>query len=232
MVSASEVQAAWEACDKTDTVFILVCTVFCWTIIPAVGLGYSGYSTRKSGLASAMPAVYAVAVCTIQWFLIGYTLAYGDGPGGVFGNLDHAFHRGVLAEPVGTIPAVLFSEFQLVFLATVCAISVGGGCERGRILPLIPFIFVRFLPHGVLTESADGWTVALGDLYLLPVSTHGVGRGFPCRIGSARLCWWHPRTHLQWCNCFGAEFVLVLSNRQIAEVGSSNAIAFETASAS
>lgn len=138
----SEVQKAWEACDRVDTVFILVCTVFCWTIIPAVGLGYSGYSTRRSGLASFIPSILTVCVCSIQWFLIGYTLAYGDGPGGAFGNLQYAFHRGVLAEPVGSIPAILFSEFQLVFLATVCAISIGGACERGRILPLIPFIFV------------------------------------------------------------------------------------------
>ncbi|EXJ75110.1 uncharacterized protein A1O5_01806 [Cladophialophora psammophila CBS 110553] len=138
----SDVQKAWEACDRTDTVFILVCTVFCWPIIPAVGLGYSGYSTRRSGLASFIPAVLTVCVCSIQWFIVGYALAYGDGPGGVIGNLKFAFHRGVLAEPVGGIPAVLFSEFQLVFLATVCAIAVGGACERGRILPLIPFIFL------------------------------------------------------------------------------------------
>ncbi|KIW98074.1 uncharacterized protein Z519_01658 [Cladophialophora bantiana CBS 173.52] len=138
----SDVQKAWEACDRTDTVFILVCTVFCWPIIPAVGLGYSGYSTRRSGLASFIPAVLTVCVCSIQWFIVGYALAYGEGPGGVIGNLKFAFHRGVLAEPVGSIPAVLFSEFQLVFLATVCAIAVGGACERGRILPLIPFIFL------------------------------------------------------------------------------------------
>ena len=139
----SDVQKAWEACDRIDTVFVLVCTVFCWPIIPAVGLGYSGYSTRRSGLASFIPAVLTVCVCSVQWFIIGYTIAYGDGPGGIIGNLDYAFHRGVLAEPVGSIPAVLFSEFQLVFEATVCAIAVGGACERGRILPLIPFIFVR-----------------------------------------------------------------------------------------
>ncbi|OAP57466.1 hypothetical protein AYL99_08204 [Fonsecaea erecta] len=138
----SDVQKAWEACDRTDTVFILVCTVFCWPIIPAVGLGYSGYSTRRSGLASFIPAVLTVCVCSIQWFIVGYALAYGEGPGGVIGDLKYAFHRGVLAEPVGSIPAVLFSEFQLVFLATVCAIAVGGACERGRILPLIPFIFL------------------------------------------------------------------------------------------
>jgi ammonia channel protein AmtB len=74
--------------------------------------------------------------------MIGYSLAYGEGSG-IIGGLKNAFHVGVLSEPVGTIPAILFSEFQLIFEATVCAISVGGFCERGRILPIIPFIFVR-----------------------------------------------------------------------------------------
>lgn len=48
----------------------------------------------------------------------------------------------VLSDRVGTIPAILFSEFQLVFEATVCAIAVGGVCERGRLGPLVPFVFV------------------------------------------------------------------------------------------
>jgi Amt family ammonium transporter len=92
-----------------------------------------------------MPAILTIATCTVQWFIIGYTLAYGEG-GLVFGSLKHLFHSGVLSEPVGTIPAILFSEFQLVFEATVCAIAVGGICERGRLLPVIPFIFVRRVP--------------------------------------------------------------------------------------
>lgn len=133
----------WSACSKTDTLFILVCSVFCWLIIPAVGLAYSGYSTRRSGLASFYPSLLVVAVCSIQWWLIGYSLAYDDDHGnGVIGGLSKAFHTGVLADPVGTIPEILFSEFQLIFCATVCAIAVGGACERGRIVPLIPFIFV------------------------------------------------------------------------------------------
>ncbi|KAI5359801.1 Putative ammonium transporter, ammonium/urea transporter [Septoria linicola] len=141
MDTVTAVQAGWEACDKIDTLFILVCTVFCWPIIPAVGIAYSGYSWKRNGLTSFMPSILTVAVCSIQWFVVGYTLAYGDG-GAVFGDFKHAFHIGVLAEPVGTIPAILFSEFQLVFEATVCAIAIGGACERGRLLPLIPFIFL------------------------------------------------------------------------------------------
>lgn len=153
-------KSPWEECDRTDTLFVLVCTVFCWTIVPAVsiqtptndrsltryqvGIAYGGYSWKRNGLASILPAVLTIATCSIQWFIIGYTLAYGQG-GAVIGSLEYAFHKGVLSEPVGTIPAILFSEFQLVFEATVCAISIGGFCERGRLVAVVPFIFVSMV---------------------------------------------------------------------------------------
>lgn len=76
----------------------------------------------------------------------------------MIGDFKYAFHRGVLSEPIGTIPAILFSEFQLVFEAMVCAIAVGGACEKGRTLPLIPFIFVYSLSslrdHGLMFDTA------------------------------------------------------------------------------
>lgn len=109
--------------------------------VSQVGVAYSGYSWKRNGLASFIPAILTIGVCSVQWFVVGYTLAYGDG-GAIVGPLTYAFHRGVLSEPVGTIPALLFSQFQLVFEATVCAIAVGGFCERGRLLPVTLFIFV------------------------------------------------------------------------------------------
>ena len=114
-----------------------------------------------------------MATCTVQWYLIGYSLAYGEGSS-VIGDLKYALHRGVLAEPVGTIPALLISEFQLVFEATVCAIAVGGICERGRILPLIPFIFVSHCYTWWLPRTLICFT-ALVDLHLLSPRAHGLG---------------------------------------------------------
>lgn len=137
----AQVLADWEACDKTDTLFVVICSVICWGIIPAVGLGYSGYSTRHNSLASFFPALLAVICVSLQWYILGYSLAYSEG-NEFIGDLKYAFHRGVLAQPVGTIPAILFSEFQLIFAATVAAIAIGGSCERGRLLPLAPFLFV------------------------------------------------------------------------------------------
>lgn len=67
----------------------------------------------------------------------------------------------VLSDRVGTIPAILFSEFQLVFEATVCAIAVGGVCERGRLGPVVPFVFVSWFSFlflaSFLREGRGGW---------------------------------------------------------------------------
>lgn len=108
---------------------------------PQVGIAYSGYTWRRNSLTAALPAVLVISICSIQWFVLGYSLAYGPGNGWFFGSWTaHLFHRDVLSSPVGTIPAILFSEFQLVFEATVCAIAVGGFVERGTIKSCAVFI--------------------------------------------------------------------------------------------
>ena len=139
-----------------------------------------------------MPAVLTIATCSIQWFILGYTLAYGEG-GWFFGDFKYLFHRGVLAEPVGTIPAILFSEFQLVFEATVCAIAVGGVCERGRLWPLVTFIFVSYI-------SSRGWGTQLYSHGRMDPSSGPLWYTAPWRIWSGEeassaqtsACWISP----------------------------------------
>lgn len=74
-------------------------------------------------MSSFLPSLLVMGVCSIQWFFIGYTLAYGDGSG-VIGDFKHFMHQGVLAEPVGTIPAILFSEFQYVNDVIICVFQL------------------------------------------------------------------------------------------------------------
>jgi hypothetical protein len=165
-----------------------------------------------------MPSLLVISVCSIQWFIIGYSLAYGDGSG-VVGDFKYAFHRGVLSDPVGTIPAILFSEFQLVFEATVCAIAVGGACERGRALPLIPFIFVRLLETSSLQNSLLTIYIALVIVHILPSSPYGLVRNRlprqPRRLG---LCRWNTSAHLQRCHSFCPVDLSLLSPLPVSQV--------------
>jgi len=176
-----------------------------WGIVPAVGIAYSGYTTRSNSLAAIIPSILAVIVCSIQWFLIGYTLTYSEG-GSVFGDFTYAFYRNVLSEPVGTVPAILFSFFQLVFQATVCAIAVGGACERGRILPLIPFIFVSVLTKRVLRDGQVlTQYLALVYIHIQSSRAHGLGRWFPPEPRRPRLRRRHTRARQQRRHMHGNE---------------------------
>lgn len=140
--------------------FVIACTIFCWPIVPAIGMAYGGYSTRHNGLASVYTGLVAISVCTLQWWLFGYTLSYGTGSAFI-GDFEFIAHIGVWAQPSTTIPALIYSLFQLVFEATVAAIVVGGFVERGRILPIFPFVFVsspRSKTIPVLSVLADNST--------------------------------------------------------------------------
>lgn len=139
--STQTILADWAKCDRLDTLFVLFCSTTCWLVVPAIGLAYSGYSIKGNGLASYYPSLLAMLCVSIQWWAIGYSLAFSNG-NGVIGDFTHIFHRGVGAAPVGTIPGVLFSIFQMIFCATVCAMSIGGGAERSRIVAIVPFIFL------------------------------------------------------------------------------------------
>ncbi|PWN52016.1 putative ammonium transporter [Violaceomyces palustris] len=168
MSGSKSVIDAWNECDKVDTLFVFVCLIACWIVVPAVGLGYSGYSTRKNGLASFLPSLFCILIVSIHWWAIGYSLAFSEGGGAFIGDLKNLFHAGVSSSPIGTIPALLFSEFQMVFCATVCAISVGGICERGRLVSLVPFILLWstfvYCPLARMVWADQGFLANLGVL--------------------------------------------------------------------
>jgi hypothetical protein len=146
----TDVLKARETCDRTDTLVVLVCSVFCTSphtlqpkhpkmlkrLLIQKRLGnhsrgrhsvlwlYYPIQFPRGYYASHLSSHHLLDTMVPYW----YTLTYCEG-GAIFGDLKYAFHSNVLTEPVGTIPAVLFSFFQLVFQATVCAIAVGRACE-------------------------------------------------------------------------------------------------------
>lgn len=155
----------WSKCDRLDTLFVLFCSTTCWLVVPAIGLAYSGYSIKGNGLASYFPSLLAMLCVSIQWWAIGYSLAFSAG-NSIIGDLSYAFHRGVNAQPIGTIPAILFSIFQMIFCATVCAMAIGGGAERARLIAIIPFIFLWstfvYCPLAHMVWSETGLLAQLG----------------------------------------------------------------------
>jgi Amt family ammonium transporter len=100
---------------------------------------------RKNALSLLLMPMLALAVISVQWYLIGYSLAFSDTGGPFIGDLKHAVLRGVMEQPIpqagNKIPAILYYFYQNMFAALVPAIAIGAAAERGRIGPTMIFVF-------------------------------------------------------------------------------------------
>ncbi|KAJ9123589.1 hypothetical protein QFC24_003805 [Naganishia onofrii] len=154
-----------------DMGFMLICTALVWLMIPGVGLLYSGLLRRKNALSMLHLSLAGIAVGSFQWFFWGYSLAFSDGASPFIGDLKYFALRGVLEAPsIGSsrIPALLFCLYQCMFACITVVLAVGGFAERGRIGPILLFMFcwmtVVYCPIACWTWNAAGWSFILGGL--------------------------------------------------------------------
>jgi Amt family ammonium transporter len=151
-----------------NVTWILISTALVLLMIPGVGFFYSGLARRKSALSLIWLTMMATAVVSFQWFFWGYSLAFSQGANSFIGNLENIGLRNVLAQPVGTIPELLFALYQGMFSCITVALAVGAAAERGRMLPCVVFMFVWatliYDPIACWTWNAKGWSLVLGGL--------------------------------------------------------------------
>ncbi|RXE55890.1 ammonium transporter [Methanoculleus taiwanensis] len=154
------------ALDTGDTSFILICTALVMLMTPGVGLFYGGLVRRKNLISMFALSFVAFSVVTIQWFLFGYSLAFGTDVGGLIGSLEFFALTGVGMDGEG-IPDLLFMAFQLVFAAVTLAIITSAVAERIRLSAFIVFgllwttLIYDPLAHWVW---GGGWMSELGIL--------------------------------------------------------------------
>ena len=115
---------------------------------PGLALFYGGLVRRKNTLAIMMQSFALMALITVMWALVGYSLCFG-GNGPVIGGFEHAFLRGVGAEPnadyAGTIPQTTFMVYQLMFAIITPALITGATAERMKFSGSILFMALWFV---------------------------------------------------------------------------------------
>src|SRR5512139_3381545 len=85
--------------DTGDTTWVLASTAMVMLMTPGLALFYGGMVRRKNVLGTIMQSFIALGVVTLQWVLVGYSLAFGPSQGGVIGSLVWAGLSGVGAVP-------------------------------------------------------------------------------------------------------------------------------------
>jgi Amt family ammonium transporter len=115
---------------------------------PGLALFYGGLVRRKNTLAIMMQSFALMALITVMWALVGYSLCFG-GSGPVIGGFEHAFLRGVGAEPnpdyAGTIPEMTYMVYQLMFAIITPALITGATAERMKFSGTVLFLTLWFL---------------------------------------------------------------------------------------
>ncbi|MFA4859444.1 ammonium transporter [Methanoregula sp.] len=131
------------ALDTGVTCWLLVSAVLVMLMTPGVGLFYGGLVRKKNFISMIALSFVCLALASIQWILIGYTLVFGPDVGGVIGNLNYLGLTGVSAEAgSASFPPLVFMMFQLFFAAVTITIVTSAVAERIKLSSFIIFSLI------------------------------------------------------------------------------------------
>src|SRR2546421_2397778 len=109
---------------------------------PGLALFYGGLVRKKNVLGTMMQSFILMAVITVVWAIVGYSLVFAEG-NLVIGDLRYALLRGVGSAPnadyAGTIPQQTFMIYQLMFAIITPALISGAFAERMKFSAMLLF---------------------------------------------------------------------------------------------
>ena len=172
------------AIDTGTTAWLLAATALVMLMTPGVGFFYGGLVRKKNFISMIALSFIAFALVSIQWVLIGYSLAFGGDTGGFIGNLSNLGLEGVGMEagPYSpAIPGLLFMAFQLVFATVTMAIITSGLAERVKLSSFIVFAALwTTLVYDPLAHWVwgGGWAQQMGALDFAGGTVVHISSGF------------------------------------------------------
>src|SRR5271165_1764748 len=110
---------------------------------PGLALFYGGLVRKKNVLATMIQSFAMMALITVLWAIVVYSLCFASGSGFI-GGISHAFLCGVGAQPdadyAATIPQQTFMIYQLMFAIITPALISGAFAERMKFSAMLLFM--------------------------------------------------------------------------------------------
>jgi Amt family ammonium transporter len=154
-----------------DTAWVLTATALVMLMTPGLALFYGGLVRRKNVLSILMQCTFILALVSVTWVLVGYTLAFGPDLNGwgIIGDLDNLGLKGVGVAPgpyAATIPGTAFALFQMMFAIITPALIIGAFAERKRFKAFVLFALLWSLlvysPICHWVWGQGGWMARMG----------------------------------------------------------------------
>lgn len=187
-----------EQLNSADTAWIMSATALVlFMTLPGLAMFYAGLVRARNVLSVLMQCFSIAAMASIVWFVVGYSLAFGEGNAWI-GDFSRVMLSGVGRDTLsGGIPESLFMMFQMTFAIITPALIVGGFAERMKFSAMLLFSLIWLLlvyvpvTHWVwgggwlsqmgLYDFAGGTVVHItaGVAALVAAIVLGPRRGFP-----------------------------------------------------
>jgi ammonium transporter, Amt family len=110
---------------------------------PGLALFYGGLVRKKNILATMMQSFAMMAIITVMWAVVNYSLAFGSGTSFI-GGFHHLFLHGVGLTPdtdyAATLPLQTFMVYQLMFAIITPALITGAFAERMKFSAMAVFL--------------------------------------------------------------------------------------------
>jgi Amt family ammonium transporter len=155
-----------------DTAWLLVSAALVMLMTPGLALFYGGMVRAKNVLGTIMQSFIVIGLVSVEWALVGYSVAFGPDVGGVLGDLSWAGLSGVGLAPnadyAATVPHLAFMAFQMMFAVITPALITGAFAERFKFSAFVVFMLlwalVVYNPVAHWVWGVGGWIRDLGAL--------------------------------------------------------------------
>lgn len=135
--------------DTGSTGFMLVATSLVMLMTPGLAFFYGGLVGRKNVVSIMLQSFVSMGWTTVIWFAVGYTMSFSGDIGGVIGNFNHAFLRGVSPTDIlsanNNLPLIVFIAYQMMFAIITPALITGAFANRVRFPSYLIFLTLWLL---------------------------------------------------------------------------------------
>ena len=144
-VAAAAAAAPVPKQDSGDTAWMLTSTALVLMMtIPGLALFYGGMVRKMNVLTVVMQSFAITCLVSVLWYVVGYSLAFTDGPTPYLGGYSRILLAGMGMDAVNplapTIPESVFMMFQMTFAIITPALIAGAFADRMKFSAM--FIFM------------------------------------------------------------------------------------------
>ena len=179
--------------NAANTGFMLIAAALVMLMTPGLAFFYGGLVGRSNTLTIMIQSFASLAITTVLWWAVGYSLSFSGGANGLYGNFHNAFLRHVGVHSIyapTNIPLFVLIAYQMMFAIITPALITGAFSNRVTFRAYLLFLVVwqlavyypfshmvwgggllqhwgvRDFAGGIVVHTSAGWAALASVLYV------------------------------------------------------------------